>query len=278
MDRKNAEAVLSLDGDSSEKAVREAYLARVKDIRNETDFEQQLQQLNVARDRLLEASTDGRELVPALAKELAEITAKQNNLALANDAREEIRNTFNTIERHAVNKIKGTRDLTGLLSAASAALAFGRENLSEFLPSLAGSTPYSQTLLITSACLAFMAFMANRRAVATASKLDEINQSLTRDRQINRLLGNVFHNETSLTEREFEEHLLSEIQKFTGARHERSELSRVLEIYGALGVPVPVRIHLGYRFADDYIDYLIKSGRITTTGTSGNDMMVHKAI
>ena len=210
---------------------------------------------------------------------MTEISAKQNDLALANDAREEIRSTFNSIEKRTVNKIKGTRDLTALLSAASAALAFGRENLSELFPSFTGLAQYSQLLLMASASLAVMAFMANRRAAATARKLDEMNLSLTRDRNISRLLARVFRNQTSFTEREFEEKLLNEIHDFSGAQLERSDsFSQVLEIYAALGVPLPVRIYLDHQFTDDYIDYLIKSGKITASGTSEMDMIIHKAI
>ena len=73
VDTETAKATLLLDDKNSKKAVKDAYLARVKDIRNELDFEQQLLQLNVARDFLLENSLSGHELVPVLTLSLIHI-------------------------------------------------------------------------------------------------------------------------------------------------------------------------------------------------------------
>ena len=194
-----------------------------------------------------------------------------------NDARDEIRDAFGSVERRSINRIKGTRDFTGLLSAASAALAFGKDNLSELLPSLNDITLYSQTLLLCSATLAFFAFMANRRSGEVSSRMDEINRNLTRDRQVSRLLLHVFRDEQSLGEVDFENRLHERINAMTGVGNRPSGMALVLEVYGAIGLPVPIRIHLGHDFVDDYIDYLLKSGHVNATGVSGQNMTFHKA-
>jgi len=277
MDRKTAEALLAVgDGYDAEK-IKGAYLDRVKEARNTPEFEDSLRQLNVARDTLLDMTSASRELVPVLATQIAAISARQNQLALLNDAKDEIRSTFGAIERRSVNQLKGTRDLTGILSAISAALVFGKDNFSELFPSLAETTLYSQTLLLMSACFAFMAFMANRRASTVSTRLDEINQHLTRERQISRLLGRVFADQDRLSEEEFEDRLAFEIRLHTGASREPSAIGRALDMYGAIGMPVPVRIHLGRGFTDDYIDFLIKAGHIKPSGTSGRDMVIHRS-
>lgn len=161
-----AKEKLMIEGEFDPAQVKVAYFDRVKEIRAQEDFETSLLELNIARDTLLRNQSSGRELVPVLAKELAAISAKQNELMQINDAKDEIRETFGSVERRSINRIKGTRDFTGLLSAASAALAFGKDNLSVFLPSLTDATLYSQTLILCSATLALFAFMANRRVIA----------------------------------------------------------------------------------------------------------------
>jgi hypothetical protein len=274
---KAAKEKLMIKGEFDPETVKAAYFDRVKEVRGEEDFETLLLELNVARDTLLGNHSNSRELVPVLAKELATISAKQNELMQINDAKDEIRETFGSVERRSINRIKGTRDITGLLSAASAALAFGKDNLPEFLPSLTDATLFSQTLLLWSASLAFLAFMANRRAGEVSSRMDEINRNLTRDRQISRLLLHVFRDDQSLTEIEFEARLQDEISASTGVRNRSSALDRVLELYGSIGFPVPIKIHFGRDFVDDYIDYLTKSGHVNATGVSGHDMTFHRA-
>jgi hypothetical protein len=54
-------------------------------------------------------------------------------------------------------------------------------------------------------------------------------------------------------------------------------LDRIFDVYGSFGLPVPITIHLGRDFVDDYIDFLIKSGHIQATGVSGQDLAFHKA-
>lgn len=266
-----------IEGEFDPETVKAAYFDRVKEVRDEEDFETSLLELNVARDTLLGSQSAGRELVPVLAKELAVISSKQNELMQISEAKDEIRETFDLVERRSINRIKGTRDITGLLSAASAALAFGKDNISELLPSLSDATLYSQTLLLCSATLALLAFMANRRAGEVSSRMDEINRNLTKDRRISRLLLHVFRDDKSLAETDFENRLQAEISILTGERNRLSALGRVLDIYGAIGLPVPIRLHLGRDFVDDYIDYLIKSGHVNATGVSGHDMKFHKA-
>lgn len=265
-----------IEGEFDPETVKTAYIDRVKGVRDEVDFETSLLDLNVARDTLLGNLRGSRELVPVLAKELATISAKQNELMQINDAKDEIREVFGSVERRSINRIKGTRDFTGLLSAASAALAFGKDNLTDLLPSLTDATLYSQTLLLCSATFACLAFMANRRAGEVSSRMDEINRNLTRDRQTSRLLLHVFRDEESLGEIEFEDRLQDAISASTGGRSRSSTSDRILDMYGAFGLPVPIRIHLGRDFVDDYIDYLIKSGHVQATGVSGKDMIFHK--
>lgn len=277
LDAEIAKEKLMIEGQPDPEVVQSAYTDRVKEIRGNADFDALLLELNIARDSLIAKLNNDGELVPILAKELATISAKQNELVQMNDARDEIRDTFGTIERHSISRIKGTRDLTGILSAASAALAFGKDNLSEILPSLTDSTLYSQMLLLSSAMLAFFAFTANRRSEEVSSRIDEINRSLTRDRQISRLLLHVFRDEDSLNEVEFEARLQAQINEITGTRSGSSSMQRVLELYGTIGLPVPIRIRLGSDFLEDYIDYLTKSGHIRTTGVSARDMAFHKA-
>lgn len=266
-----------IEGEFDPATVKAAYFDRVKEVRDEEDFETLLLELNIARDTLLGSQGSGRELVPVLAKELASISAKQNELMQISDAKDEIKDTLGSVERRSVNRIKGTRDIAGLLSAASAALAFGKDNLSEFLPPLTDATLYSQTLLMCSASLAILAFMANRRAGEMSLRMDEINRNLTRDRRISRLLLHVFRDDESLPEIEFEARLQDEIGASTAVRNSSSLAGRVLDIYGAFGFPVPIRIHLGRDFVDDYIDYLTKSGHVNSSGVSGHDMTFHKA-
>lgn len=276
MDTDTAKEKLRIEGQFDPEAVKIAYINRVKEVRDDEDFEGLLLDLNVARDTLVANQSGSRDLVPALAKELATISARQTELAQISDARDEIRDSFGSIESRSINQIKGTRDLTGLLSAASAALAFSKENLSDIFPQLTDVTLYSQTLLLCSATLALFAFMASRRSGQVSSRIDEINRNLTRDRQINRLLVHVFRDEDSLEEIEFEYRLRDMIDALTGARSRRSEPARILEMYGAIGLPVPIRIYLGREFVDDYIDYLLKSGHLLATGVSGRDMIFHK--
>ena len=52
---------------------------------------------------------------------------------------------------------------------------------------------------------AVFAFMANRRAGEVSARMDEVNRTLTRDRQIGRLLVRVFGEEAYLDEAEFED-------------------------------------------------------------------------
>jgi hypothetical protein len=276
LDIETSKARLGIKDKFDTDEVRSSYIGQVKAIRDDANFEALLLELNVARDTLLENLTGSREIVPVLAKELASISAKQNQLLQINDARDEIRDTFSSVERNSIRRIRSTRDFTGILSAASAALAFGKENLSEILPSLADSASYSQTLLLFSAMFGFFAFMANRRSGQVSARMDQINRVLTRDRQTNRLLLHVFGDEEDLEEMKFEDRLRSEINSITGAGGKPSELQRAIDLYGAIGLPVPLRIHLGRDFVDDYIDYLSKSGYIKTTGVSGHNMVFHK--
>ncbi|WP_147126984.1 hypothetical protein [Shimia ponticola] len=267
---------MQIEGQLDPETVKTAYVNRVKEVRENGDFEALLLDLNVARDTLLAHESGSRELVPALAKELAAISARQNELVEINDAKDEIRDSFSAIERRSINRIKGTRDLTGLLSAASAALAFGKENLMDLLPSVADVALYSQTLMLLSAIFAFFAFMANRRSGEVSSRMDDINRNLTRDRQISRLLLQVFRDEESLGEIEFEDRLRDTINELAGVRGRPSGAALILEMYGAIGLPVPIRIYLGREFVDDYIDYLLKSGHLYATGVSGTNMVFHK--
>ena len=277
MEVEAAKEKLMIEGEFDPATVKAAYFDRVKEVRDEDGFETSLLELNVARDTLLGNQSNSRELVPVLAKELATISAKQNELMQINDAKAEIRETFGSVERRSINRIKGTRDIAGLLSAASAALAFGKDNLSEFVPSLTDTTLYSQTALMCSATLAFFAFMANRRVGEVSSRMDEINRNLTKDRQISRLLLHVFRDDESLTEIDFEARLQDEISTSTGVRNRSSVPHPVFGIYEKIGLPVPIRIHLGRDFVDDYIDYLTKTGHVNTIGVSGHDMTFHKA-
>ncbi len=276
MEVESAKKHLKIEGEFDSEKVKAAYIDCVKEARDEEDFETSLLNLNIARDTLLGSQSSGRELVPVMVKELAAISAKQNELMQINNARDEIRETFGSVERRSVNRIKGTRDITGLLSAASAALAFGKDNLSVFLPSLTDATLYTQTLILCSATLAFFAFMANRRAGEVSSRMDELNRNLTRDRQISRLLLYVFRDNESLSEIEFETRLKNKILASPGVRNRSTELDRVFDFYGAIGLPAPINIHLGHDFFDDYIDYLTKSGHVNATGISGHDMTFHK--
>ena len=216
MEVETAKEKLMIEGEFDPETVKAAYFDRVKEVRDEEDFETSLLELNVARDTLLGSQSAGRELVPVLAKELAVISSKQNELMQISEAKDEIRETFDLVERRSINRIKGTRDITGLLSAASAALAFGKDNISELLPSLSDATLYSQTLLLCSATLALLAFMANRRAGEVSSRMDEINRNLTKDRRISRLLLHVFRDDKSLAETDFENRLQAEISILTG--------------------------------------------------------------
>ncbi len=175
MEVEAAKEKLMIVGGFDAETVKAAYFDRVKEVRDEEDFETKLLELNVARDTLLQNQGNSRELVPVLAKELATISAKQNELMQISDAKDEIRETFGSIERRSINRIKGIRDITGLLSGASAALAFGKDSLPEFLPYLTDATLFSQKLFLLSAILAFFAFMTNRRAGAVSSRMDEIN-------------------------------------------------------------------------------------------------------
>ena len=124
-------------------SVKAAYIDRVKEVQNDVEFENLLLELNVARDSLLSSTNGSCEIVPVLVKELAIISAKQNELAQINDARDEIRDVIGSVERRSINRIKGARDLTGLLSAAFAALAFGKDIIADLLPSQADTTSYS---------------------------------------------------------------------------------------------------------------------------------------
>jgi len=276
LDVEVARTKLSIKGHLDADTVKTAYINRVKEVRDNADFEKLLRELNVARDTLLESLEGSREIVPSLAKELTSISDKQNRFLQINDARNEIREVFGSLERRAISPLKGTRDLTGVLSAVSAALAFGKDNISEFLPSLTDSTLYSQTLFLLSAIFGFYAYMANQRSRHVSARLDEIKRTLTRDRQINRLLIHVFGEEDSLEEMNFEDRLQTEINAVLGVSGKPSAFQVGLEVYGALGFPVPVKIRLGRDFIDDYIDYLVKSGYIKATGVSGRDMIFHK--
>lgn len=276
MDIETAKEKLRIEGQFDSETVKAAYLDRVKAVRGDGDFETLLQDLNVARDTLLMNQNGSRELVPVLARELAVISAKQNELIQVNDARDEIREAFGAIERRSISRIKGTRDLTGVLGAASAALAFGKDNLAEFFPALADSTQYSQVLLLCSAFLALFAFLANRRSSEMSSRMDEIKRNLTRDRQISRLLVDVFRDDESLEEIDFVVRLEFEINDLTGGRVRSGSMNRIFGFYETIGLLVPTRIHLGRDFVDEYIDYLLKSGHVKATGVSGQDMIFHK--
>lgn len=133
-----------------------------------------------------------------------------------------------------------------------------------------------QVLFLMSAVFAFTAFMANRRANLVSDQLKEINHVLSRDRQINRILGSVFEDLDRLPENDFEDKLSMQIAILTGTNQEKSPTDKELDTLGLLGFPVPIRINLGRGFTDDYIDYLLKGGRIFTSGVSGRDMVVFR--
>lgn len=278
LDIENARTLLLFKGEYTEETVGNAYLERVKAVRNEPEFEETLKQLNIARDSLLDSLSDSRELAPILAKELAAISTQQSKLVQFNDAREEIQATFNSIEKRYVNRSKGTRDVIGLLSAVSAVLSFSRDNFSGLFPALSSSPIYAQMLLLTSGGLAVIAFMANHKSNALASRMQEIKKQLTRGRTISRILENVFFHQTSLTEQNFEELLLCHIVSSTGTYHKPSMRDGILEFYEFLGIPIFNRIYLGPDFIDNYIDYLIKLEHVKASGISGNNMMFHKVM
>lgn len=270
-----AKKKLKIEGEFEPAIVKAAYIQRVKETRDDVDFEQSLLDLNIARDTLLEYQRGG-EVVPVLKKELATISAKQNELMKVNEARDEIRDALNSFERRSISQIKGSRDFAGLLSALYAALAFGRENISEFFPLLADTTLYSQILLLSSAIFALIAFLINRRATQVSSRIDEIKRNLTRDRVISRLLTDVFYESDTLEEFYFLFGLEYEIKNLTVGKARSPFENRFLKLCGALGFPVPIRINLGRDFVEEYTDYLLKSGHVTATGVSGHDMIFHK--
>jgi len=276
MDLKTAEKFLSVEDGYDSECVRNAYIERVKEVRNEPDFDKILQELNVARDCLLENTAGGREIVPVLARELTALSAKQTELARINDARDEFKSSFGTIEARNISRIKGARDITGLFSAISGILAFTRENISDLLPFIGDVTPYGQILLLASGILALLTYLANRRASLVSVRMDEIKRQLTRDREISRLLGAIFSEKNIIEEEKFESKLLNGIGLISGVGRRLSNKTDIIEIYGAIGLPVPIRIYLGGNFSDDYIDFLIKSGYIRVSGTSGKDMMFHR--
>lgn len=277
MDIETAKKKLKIEGQFDSSIVKSAYLERVREVRNSEDFETLLLGLNMARDALELNQNDSRDLVPFVARELAGITAKQKELSQINEARDEIRDVFGSVERRSISHIKGSRDIAGLLSAGSAALVFGKESFSELFPFVTDVTLYNQVLLFASAILAFLAFMANRRAKEVSALMEEINRKLTRDRQIDQLLLRVFADEESLDEEDFVFDLRFEIIASTRMAYGWGLKGQILDALRKIGLLAPREIDLGRDFVDDYIEYLLKSGHVKVTGISGKDMRFYKA-
>ena len=140
--------------------------------------------------------------------------------------------------------------------------AFAKDNLAEIAPQLASSHIVVQTLLVACTTFAAMAYGANRNATKSIEYTQELNHALTRERQIGRILSEVFEQSVGMSEFEFEHRLAACISHFTGAERHPSITHRALEFLSMFGLPVGRHIEVTKSLVDDYVDFLIKAGRI----------------
>ena len=262
MDIRIARRLLEIDGEFTRETIQSAYIEAVKNARGKDDLETVLADLNVARDVLNAELDSSHELVSTVGRQLAEITARQTEIVAVQEARQQFGESVSALGRHQAARFRGARDVTGIVSALSGVLAFGKSNLLEIAPQLAASHQFSQMLLLMCAVLAAMAYGANRNAARTIENAQQLNHALTRERQIDRILSDVFRYRTTMTEEEFEHQLTACVSRFTGSDRRDSVITRALEMYSMLGFPIGRHIRVTRSMIDDYVDFLIKAGHI----------------
>ena len=251
MNRELAISLLELADEFSKGDLQSAYLEKVKSEKGSENFEEVLKDLNVARDVLNDQFEPSNALIPIIVKEMSLINKEQRVLARRQEAREEFSDSISSIENRVVGQIKQSRDTAGLLAAGAAGTAFFRENISEVIGAASISPFMSKNLLIFSAMLGVLAFFSHRRSKQVEVQISHLKRVLTRQRTIERVLSIVFLESNNLEEVQIEDKLIKAISRTTGVRptrrHGRGNISRVLDIYASIGIPVTPHSSLGYR-------------------------------
>jgi len=274
-----AKKLLRLDEQIDSDEIKKAYTDRVKEIKNDPDFDAKILDFNIARDVLLAFTHQSRDLVPVLAKELAQISAKQQSALRLIEAKDEVRHSLRVIGNRTTSRIRHRRDMTAFLGIMAAGVAFAKENLEEFAALFPDVSVLSPTLFLASAMLGFMAFMTNQRASRVLEAIEEVNTTLTRERAVLRVLSAVFGPETSLSEKEFSRRVVDQVQSLTGSRGEekQSAVKEALELYASIGLlPLPVEVRLDQSFYDGYLDFLLKTDYVSISGVRGEELFVSR--
>ena len=279
MDVEEAKRVLGLDENFTETDIQLAYIQNVRSQKDDEDFESILKQLNIARDSLTENVSFSMALVPVIAKELNLVNREQKKLALRQEAKEDFSDSVVVVEKRVVGRIRQSRDAAGLLGAASAGLAFFRENIGDIMGTDPLSPFMSRYLLIASAVFGVLAFISHLHSKNVQNQLANLKKTLTRQRTIDRILDKIFAESDSLSETAFERALRSAITQTMGIRLRESKslgtpLERTLDVYAAIGFPILPSLMLSIDFVEDYIDFLIRSDHVATHGKSGRNLLI----
>ncbi|MEP2735361.1 MAG: hypothetical protein ABJP34_03605 [Erythrobacter sp.] len=277
MDKETALKILSLKHYHTSDDIQENYLAKVKQAKEDANFEAILKELNVARDTLVEERTKGQEIVPYLAKEISRLNEEKNRSLKIQDARENLKECLDVCESRAIAKIHQNRDTSGFISAISAGTVFVLNNIEKIPPEYTLSPSLNLFLVGIAAVSAGMAYLSHRRAKRASDEIKSINQALSRQRSIERILNFAFGPADTLGEIEFEERLTEALVALMGmAPPEASSIQRIRELYATVGLPLVVRPTVDTNFVDEYIDFMLKSGNLMTSGSSGLDLQYRK--
>lgn len=273
MDREEAREALGLDEVFTRDEVKAAYLEKTKAAHKRGQSEERQQALNVARDTLNEELDLAGAITPMLTRELVRMSTQQELTSKRQSARDDLTASIEIAKVRVVNRLHSNRDITVILSALAGGAAFLRQNIAE-ITQVPISPWMSSGLLLTSAYLAILAFMANHAAKRAEERTIELNKVLTKQRTIDRILHHTFSESDSLSEGSFETRVIESIEMETGARQSRSLWERrdPLEVYRQM-MPFASQ-EVCHKVFDDYVDFLITSDYVTTHGTSGHNLII----
>lgn len=272
MHRSEAVKILKVKDNATKSEVESAYMAMVREIENinSDDGEAKLKLLNVARDTLAIISLQGQDLVPAVFDELHLARVRQEQLVTRSEANDEISDALSVSLRPRLLKLQNRRNLTGFFSLISAAGLIFREfitDLTVLLPNSLGSEEIVMvelTLLMFGLVLAVATLLQNRKIQDVENLAEALRTAITRKRNINKILMQVFSSENEIEDFTFEMDLSWRLEMVTNVEFSDKSL-------GSAG-----KLTLPRDFVDEYIDYLETSGFIASRETEDGEVVYRR--
>lgn len=251
--------------------IQSAYIEKVKEARESERFEERLKQLNIARDTL-NVGAPGTDLIVQTQSLFLEIQRKQELIAVAQDAKQELSVSVRAAGKRRSNRVKLFRDIAGALTALAAALTFGRENILGYLPESLNTTTVDLFALVALGYCGFGAFYFNRSSSNIVEQFDEINRYLVRAKTVRSILGDAFQNESLVSEEALQNAVEKQISERANRRLGLFDLFETSFLFG--GVSRSSEID---EIVSGYVDFLVKSGHIQMISSADREIQYQQA-